>query len=139
MTNISSFDECVVEFDKLLPTFDDKVNFIKNCRDNQQFIDNEKFSPIKSAINFLVANASETETRKNQQQVLMPIVMKISQDLNDDEIIHYFQQNNYQFSLFCITYVTFLTEESVNKHIDTYHKHIVECLKKTVEQLTRNK
>ncbi len=137
MTKINSFDECIVEFNKLLPTFDDKINFLKNCRDNSKFIEDSKFYPIKDAISFFVANASQVETRKNQQQVLMPIVMKISQELNDDEIIDYFQKDNYQFSLFCITYVTFLTEESVNKHIDTYHKHIVEGLKKTVDQLTK--
>ena len=72
MTKINSFDECIVEFNKLLPTFDDKINFLKNCRDNSKFIENIKTNPkneeeLKNEIldeNFRLAYVGVTRAKR---------------------------------------------------------------------------
>ncbi|MDE5617794.1 MAG: hypothetical protein K2I36_03050 [Ureaplasma sp.] len=52
IVNINSFNKCIEELNKLFPTFNEKINFIKTCKDDLNFINNKKIILIKSAINF---------------------------------------------------------------------------------------
>lgn len=137
---IDNISQSALVFDRIFSTFDSKIDFLILCNENPFFIDsNEKYKDIKKCISILIENAKEEFSRKKQQQKLMPIITKISQDLNKDDIFLFFKNDNISFSLFCLMHISFKYDISLNSHGQNFHKHIIEALDKCAIMLITNR
>lgn len=136
MTDLTTFKICVEKFNSLFPSFENKVDFLKEFNNNKECLkENLSYAPIIECIEIMSNNAREVESRKNQQQVLMPILANAQKYRTKSELIEHFKNDNFSFVLFCLTYVTFFVEENKNERMDEVHKHITKLLSDVVNLL----
>lgn len=133
-----NMDKSINNFNSVYPTFKDKINFLKELENNDNFIENH---PNKDLLNesmeLLVKNAKVTETRKMQQEFIMPILGLLFQRKPVEEVIKSFEQNPLNFTLFCITTLSFKFERTMKDHGETYHKNIIEVLDKYTSEISK--
>lgn len=136
---IDNITLCALSFDEIFSSFDSKINFLILCNENPFFIDlDDKYKKVKDSISILLENAKEESTRKEQQQKLMPIITKISQETNEQNISSFFKSDNISFSLFCLMHIAFKYDISLNNHGQNFHKYIIEALEKCSMILIKN-
>lgn len=133
-----NMDKSINNFNSVYPTFKDKINFLKELENNDNFIENH---PNKDLLNesmeLLVKNAKVTETRKMQQEFIMPILGLLFQRKPVEEVIKSFEQNPLNFTLFCITTLSFKFERTMKDHGETHHKNIIEVLDKYTSEISK--
>lgn len=136
MADLTIFKVCADKFETLFPTFTDKVNFLKEFNSSKECLkENTNYAPIIECIEIMTNNAREAESRRNQQQVLMPILANAQKQQTKAELVKHFQEDNFAFILFSLTYVTFFVEENKNERVDEIHKHITKLLLDVVNLL----
>lgn len=133
-----NMDKSINNFNSVYPTFKDKINFLKELENNDNFIENH---PNKDLLNesmeLLVKNAKVAETRKMQQEFIMPILGMLFQRKPVEEVIKSFEQNPLNFTLFCITTLSFKFERTMKDHGETHHKNIIEVLDKYTSEISK--
>lgn len=136
---IDSIDSCALIFNSIFNSYDSKINFLEMCNENPFFLDSdEKYKKVKECIAVLVKNAEEQSNRKQQQQKLMPIITKLSENLSEDDISKFFKGDEISFSLFCLMHIAFKYDVSLNDHGQNFHKYIIEGLDKYSIMLIKN-
>lgn len=133
-----NMDKSISNFDSVYPTFNDKVSFLKELENDKDFINNHpKKELLNESMDLLVKNAKVTETRKMQQEFLMPILALLFQRKHVDEVVSNFKENPLNFTLFCITALSFKFESTMKDHGETHHKNIIEVLNKYTSEISK--
>lgn len=133
-----NMDKSINNFNSVYPTFKDKINFLKELENNDNFIENHLNKDLlNESMELLVKNAKVTETRKMQQEFIMPILGLLFQRKPVEEVIKSFEQNPLNFTLFCITTLSFKFERTMKDHGETHHKNIIEVLDKYTSEISK--
>lgn len=136
MADLTTFKICAEKFNTLFPSFINKIDFLKEFNLNKDCLkENANYKPIIECIEIMTNNAREAESRRNQQQVLMPILADAQKCQSRAELVKYFEKDSFAFSLFCLTYATFFVEENKNERVDEIHKNITKLLSDVVDSL----
>lgn len=136
MADLTTFKICAEKFNSLFPSFTNKIDFLKEFNNDKNCLkENANYKPIVECIEIMTNNAREAESRRNQQQVLMPILANAQKFQTREELVKYFEDDSFAFSLFCLTYATFFVEENKNERVDEIHKNITKLLSDVVTLL----
>lgn len=133
-----NMETSVNAFNSVYPSYEDKINFLKLLNNqNKDFIEqHEHKDKLLLAMNLLVENAREAETRKLQQQFIMPILVPLFQHESVEKVAESFKNNPKNFTIFCITALSFKFEDSIKGHAETHHKNIIDVLEKYTSELS---
>lgn len=135
----NAIDKAVNNFQYVYPTHADKIGFLKELESkNVDFINTHKYKALlEESMNLLVANAKVTETRKMQQQLILPLLAKMFQKVPASEINADFEKDSRAFTLFCITALSFKFEKTMKEHAETHHKNIIEVIDKYTSDFSK--
>lgn len=133
-----NMDKSINNFNSVYSTFEDKIGFLKELENNSNFIENHPHKDLlNESMELLVKNAKVTETRKMQQEYIMPILGMLFQRRPVEEVLKSFKDNPLNFTLFCITTLSFKFERTMKDHGETHHKNIIEVLDKYASEISK--
>ncbi len=132
-----NMDKAINNFQYVYPTYQDKLFFLKELKNNPNLLDSHKHKNLlEESMYLLVKNAKVTETRKMQQKLILPILTKLFQHAPVSEVSKEFEQDQKAFAIFCITALSFKFENTMKDHGETHHKNIIEVLEKYTSELS---
>lgn len=133
-----NMDKSINNFNSVYPSVRDKIDFLKKLESDSNFIENHpKKDLLNESMELLVENARVTETRKMQQEFIIPVLGMLFQRKPVEEVMKSFEENPLHFTLFCITALSFKFEKTMKDHGESHHKNIIEVLDKYTSEISK--